>query len=180
MSDPVHLIGRFAKVVECDDTTWIGRRVEVRNYFAKEGKYEVASTINKVDGQECTFCYLNFSQLRLFSPTNFLSRFPNAPVVLGRHDLSEIPIGCVADFSQCDSPPAEVAHLKIEGTCRVVGNRRDNEVNQVNTINNNVVVNASADDLIEFENVQFSSEHWGVKCVAGNIVFRSCSFHIYH
>lgn len=71
--DPNHLSGRFAKVVNCDDESWMDALVQVRSYNAKTESYEVTN--------EDRITSLKMGQLELCSPASFLSRFPKGDTI---------------------------------------------------------------------------------------------------
>lgn len=174
MLDPDYLIGRFGKVINYSDDAWNGSHVQVHSYNATDSTYKV-----EYNNGEAVFS-LKAHQLELCSPAAFLSRYPIAPAVLGRHDMSETPIGSVVDFSNSDPTVIKTSpQLTIRGSCRIVGKKITQTSKNINTINNHILVKAKDGDLVEFDSLYFESPEnsaWNIKCAGGRIAFRNCAF----
>lgn len=165
------LLMRYARVANYSDELYNGTHVEVCGFDPSSITYTVRC--------QDVHLHLKADQLELYTPAPFLSLFPKAPIVSGRHDMTRLPRGSVIDFSNADTKIKSFEPLKITGSCRVVGKQIYMRKRNFNTINNHILIKAKENDVVEFENLYFEPAKgatWTIDCVRGQITFKNCTF----
>lgn len=165
MNGASRFVGRLAVLQNItDDEPFNGLYVTVSSYSAQTGLYLVAG-----DNVEAN---VQFSQLKFFTSVDFFERYPDAPFVDGGETRSAIPAASVLDLRSVRVRPPLPPKLTITDSCYVLGNA------QHPTPLVDMLVIDTEDGIVEIEGILFQGDgsEGHVRCMRGEIVFRSCMF----